>query len=228
MATVLKSGDRDKQRAAAQKVSAVAGFNLSDLADEGRTRLEQCRLQVQEMLAQAEREVAGIQKAAQERGYDEGLKQAAIDADKKLQEKAEQQARHSTSVMQEAVRRIRDAHAEWMKDYEEILIKMSLAAVEKITRRRLEAEPELMVKWAEEALLSTRTAVSLTLVIHPETLAKAGEGFEKMVMTPGLPEKTRIETDEKIARDEVIVRQTGGEIQAGLTAQLDRLEELLQ
>ena len=73
MATVLKSGDRDKQRAAAQKVSAVAGFNLSDLADEGRTRLEQCRLQVQEMLAQAEREVAGIQKAAQERGYDEGL-----------------------------------------------------------------------------------------------------------------------------------------------------------
>ena len=95
-------------------------------------------------------------------------------------------------------------------------------------QRRLEAEPELMVKWAEEALLSTRTAVSLTLVIHPETLAKAGEGFEKMVMTPGLPEKTRIETDEKIARDEVIVRQTGGEIQAGLTAQLDRLEELLQ
>lgn len=228
MATVLKSGDRDKQRDAAQKVSAVAGFNLSDLADEGRTRLEQCRLQVQEMLAQAEREVAGIQKAAQERGYDEGVKQAAIDADKKLQDKAEQQARHSTSVMQEAVRRIRDAHAEWMKDYEDILIKMSLAAVEKITRRRLEAEPELMVKWAEEALLSTRTAVSLTLVIHPETLAKAGEAFEKMVMTPGLPEKTLIETDEKIARDAVIVRQTGGEIQAGLIAQLDRLEELLQ
>ena len=178
MATVLKSGDRDKQRAAAQKVSAVAGFNLSDLADEGRTRLEQCRLQVQEMLAQAEREVAGIQKAAQERGYDEGLKQAAIDADKKLQEKAEQQASHSTSVMQEAVRKIRDAHAEWMKDYEDILIKMSLAAVEKIIRRRLEGEL-IDGQWAEEALLSTRMAVSLTLVIHPETLAKAGEDSKR-------------------------------------------------
>ncbi len=51
MATVLKSGDRDKHQAAAQNASAIAGFNLSDLADEGRTRLEQCRLQVQEMLA---------------------------------------------------------------------------------------------------------------------------------------------------------------------------------
>ena len=223
MATVLKSGDRDKQRAAA--LSAVAGFNLSDLADEGRTRLEQCRLQVQKCLLK--RNVRWQESKSLGAAVDEGLKQAAIDADTKLQEKAEQQASHSTSVMQEAVRKIRDAHAEWMKDYD-ILIKMSLAAVEKIIRHGLEAEPELMVKWAEEALLSTRTAVSLTLVIHPETLAKAGEGFEKMVMTPGLPEKTRIETDEKIARDEVIVRQTGGEIQAGLTAQLDRLEELLQ
>ena len=55
-----------------QKVSAVAGFNLSDLADEGRTRLEQCRLQVQEMLAQAEREVAGIQKLLRNVGMTRG------------------------------------------------------------------------------------------------------------------------------------------------------------
>jgi flagellar assembly protein FliH len=49
-----------------------------------------------------------------------------------------------------------------------------------------------------------------------------------MVLAPGLPEKTHIETDETLARDEVVVRQNGGEIQAGLTAQLQRLKELLQ
>ena len=228
MATVLKSGDRDKQQTAAQKTSAIAGFNLSDLADEGRARLDQCRLQVQEMLAKAERDVQAIHKAAHERGYQQGLEQAATDSEKKLQVKAEQQAKSSTQVMQQAVKQIHDTYSQWMTHYGDVLTQTSLAAAEKIVQRKLEVEPELMVTWAKEALHSTRTASSLTLVLHPETLARAGTAFETMVLAPGLPEKTHIETDETLARDEVVVRQDGGEIQAGLTAQLQRLKELLQ
>ena len=228
MATVLKSGDRDKQQAAAQNASAIAGFNLSDLADEGRTRLEQCRLQVQEMLAKAEQQVEGIRKAAEERGYQQGLDHAAIDAEKKLQAKAEQQAKSSTLVMEQTVKHIRDTHTKWMESYGEVLTQTALAAAEKIIQRRLEVEPELMVAWAKEALHSTRSALSLTLVVHPEMLAQAGPAFETMVMSPSLPENTHVETDENLDRNEVVVRQDGGEIQAGLTAQLERLKELLQ
>ena len=228
MATVLKSGDRDKQQAAAQKASAIAGFNLSDLADEGRTRLEQCRLQVQEMLAKAQQDVEGIHKAAEERGYQQGLDRAAIDAKKKLQSEAEQQAKSSTLVMEQAVKQIRDTHSKWMECYGEVLTETALAAAERIVQRRLKDEPELLVAWAKEALYSTRSAVSLTLVVHPETLAQAGPAFEAMVMAPGLPENTHIETDENLGLNDVVVRQAGGEIQAGLTAQLERLTELLQ
>ena len=68
--------------------------------------------------------------------------------------------------------------------------------------------------------------------IHVQSIANSRKGlgtaFETMVLAPGLPEKTHIETDETLARDEVVVRQNGGEIQAGLTAQLQRLKELLQ
>ena len=228
MATVLKSGDRDKQQAAAQKASAIAGFNLSDLADEGRIRLEQCRLQVQEMLAKAQQDVEGIHKDAEERGYQQGLDRAAIDAEKKLQSEAEQQAKSSTLVMEQAVKQIRDTHSQWMKSYGEALTQTALAAAEKIVQRRLDSDPELVVAWAKEALHSTRTAQSLTLILHPETLAKAGPAFEAMVMAPGLPENTHIETDENLGLNDVVVRQSGGEIQAGLTAQLERLKELLQ
>ncbi len=228
MATVLKSGDRDKQKAAAQNASALAGFNLSDLDDEGRTRLEQCRLQVQEMLANAEHEVDGIRKAAQELGYQQGLEHAAIDAEKKLQAKAEQQAKSSTLVMEQTVKQLRETHSKWMESYGEVLIQTALAAAEKIVQRRLEVEPDLMVAWAKEALHSTRSALSLTLVLHPETLAKAGPAFETMVMSPRLPENTHVETDESLEKNEVVVRQDGGEIQAGLAAQLERLKELLQ
>ncbi|MGI9467322.1 MAG: FliH/SctL family protein [Rubripirellula sp.] len=228
MATVLKSGDRDKHQAAAQNASAIAGFNLSDLADEGRTRLEQCRLKVQEMLAKAEQQVEGIRKSAEERGYQQGLDQATIDAEKKLQTKAEQQAKSSTLVMEQIVKQIRDTHSKWMENYAEVLTQTALAAAEKIVQRRLEAEPELLVTWANEALHSTRSALSLTLVVHPETLAQAGPAFETIVMSPSLPENTHVETDENLDRNEVIVRQDGGEINAGLTAQLERLKELLQ
>lgn len=228
MATVLKPGDNDKQQAAAQQSSAIAGFNLSDLADEGRTRLEQCRLQVQQMLAKAQCDVDGIHKAAEERGYQQGLERAAVDAQTKLQSEAEQQAKSSTQVMQQAVKQIHDTHSEWMESYGSILNQTALAAAEKIVQRRLEVEPELLVTWAKEAMHSTRAAMSLTLVLHPETLAQAGPAFEAMVRSPGLPEKTHIETDESLDTNDVVVRQDGGEIQAGLAAQLQRLQELLQ
>ena len=63
MAIVLKAGSIDDQKKAARKTSAIAGFNLRDIADEGRTRLEECRVQSQQMLEQAKRDVDEIRKA---------------------------------------------------------------------------------------------------------------------------------------------------------------------
>ena len=228
MAIVLKSGNADDQKTAARKTSAIAGFNLSDLADEGRTRLEQCRAQVQHMLEEAERDVEKIRKAADLRGYQEGLQRADQDADKKLKAAAEQQAKASTQIMQQAVAKLHDTFADWMEQYSRVLTKIAMSATEKIVQRKLIDEPELLVSWADEAMHSTRSATRLTLVLHPETLAQIGPSFESLLASPGLPEETHLEADETLTRDEVVVRQDGGEIHAGLTAQLQRLQELLQ
>ena len=228
MAIVLKSGNGDDQNTAARKTSAIAGFNLSDLADEGRTRLEQCRAQVQHMLAEAERDVEKIRKDADVRGYQEGLQRAAQDADKKLKAEAEQQAIASTQIMQQAVAKLHDTFADWMEQYSSTLTKIAMSATEKIVQRKLIDEPELLLRWGDEAMHSTRSATRLTLVLHPETLAQIGSSFESLLASPGLPEETQVETDATLARDEVVVRQDGGEIHAGLTAQLQRLQELLK
>ncbi len=149
-------------------------------------------------------------------------------SEKKQQEKAEPQPKHSTLVMEQTAKPHPDPHLTRIESSGEGLPQTALAAAEKIVQRRLEVEPELMVAWAKEALHSTRSALSLTLVVHPEMLAQAGPAFETMVMSPSLPENTHVETDENLDRNEVVVRQDGGEIQAGLTAQLERLKELLQ
>jgi flagellar assembly protein FliH len=227
MAFILKSKTPTEQSQAAREVNGLAGFNLSDLADEGRSRLEQCRAQVRTMLADAEQESQSIFQQAEARGYQAGLEQAAIDADKKLQAAAEQRAKDSLALIRDAVTQLHESYQAWMQQYAEVLSRTSLAAAERIVRRKLEQEPEIVVAWAAEAVRSTRASASLTVVVHPETLAQLGPEFDKLLSAPELPEQTHVEADEALDRNSVIVRQPGGSLDAGLRAQLDRLAELL-
>jgi flagellar assembly protein FliH len=84
----------------------------------------------------------------------------------------------------------------------------------------------LVVDWAADAVRSARSACELTIAVHPETLAQLGQAFDEMLASPDLPENTRVVPDETVGPTEVAVRQSGGQIQAGLQAQLRRLEEL--
>ncbi|QDT02742.1 flagellar assembly protein H [Rubripirellula lacrimiformis] len=227
MANVLKSTSVPERTKAAHDISGLAGFNLSDLADEGRSRLDQCRTQVRKMLDDAKVEAEKLRLEAEERGYQEGLKRADADIEKRVQKESEARAKESLSLINQAVQKMHLTYDGWMNRYSQSLQSISLAVAERIVRRKLVDEPEILVQWAEEALTSTRTATKLTLAVHPETLAQLGDSLDQMLASPSLPEQTHVEPDESLARDSVAVRQLGGEIQAGLDAQLSRLQELL-
>lgn len=234
MASVLKSGaatdakeNDDDMKGAARRVSGLAGFNLDDLADEGRSRLEQCRVQVRSMLDQAAKDAEQVHADAKANGYQEGLRAAAVDAEQKLKAEAETRAKDGLAVISRAVEKLHQTHEDWMNQYAAALTGIALAAAQRIVGKQLEREPELLVAWASEALASTRSATRLTLAVHPETLAELGESLDRALASPNLPEQTHVEPDETLSRGDVVVRQPGGEIQAGLHAQLDRLSELL-
>jgi flagellar assembly protein FliH len=227
MANVLKSDSPSEKGTAARSVSGLAGFNLRDLADEGRTRLEECRTQIRQMLQEASQQADQLGKDAEQRGYDEGLARAAVDAEKKLKQEAESRARSGLQLIQQAVQQLHSVHEDWMRKYEESLIRIALSAAERIVLHRLDSERELLVKWADQALQSTRAATSLTLAVHPETLAQLGRSFDQLLASSQLPEQTHVEPDESVDRNTVVVRQNGGDVVAGLQAQLERLEEML-
>lgn len=227
MAFVLKRKTEAEKSAAARDVSGLAGFNLDDLADEGRNRLEQCRNQIRQMIADAEREAEQIRKDAEQRGYESGLEKAAIDADQKLQTAAEARAKDSLKVIRDAVTQLHTAHEDWMRQYAEVLTNTALAAAERVVTRKLDQEADILVRWAADAVRSTRSSTQLTVAVHPETLAQLGPQFDKLLASPDLPEQTHVEPDETVDRTGVIVRQKGGSIDASLRAQLDRLRELL-
>ena len=227
MAFVLKNKSDSQKPAAAREVTGLAGFNLNDLADEGRSRVEQCRAEVRRMIVEAEEQAKVIRAQAEQQGYQDGSLRAAADADAKLQREAEIRAKESLELIRQAVEQLHAAHESWMRQYSDALVTTALAAAERIVMRKLDEEPELLVRWAADAVESTRAACNLTVAVHPETLAQLGDQFDRLLASPDLPEQTQVAPDESVARQGVIVRQNGGSINAGLAAQLERLAEML-
>ena len=227
MAHVLKTDGQGQTPATTNEVSGLAGFNLSDLANEGKLRLDECRKQVGEMIAQAKEEAHRLCEEARQRGYQEGTAQANIDAEQRIAEQAETRAREGLQRLQQAVEQLHAIHESWMNEYAESLSRITLAAAQRVIMHRLDQERDLLVRWAEEALRSTRSAQRLVVAVHPETLAELGGALDQLLSQSDLPEQTHIEADESVDRNGVVVRQLGGEINAGLTAQLQRLEEML-
>jgi flagellar assembly protein FliH len=227
MAHVVKNGSSADYAVAKREVSGLAGFNLSDLADEGRLRLDECRRQIGDMMAQAEEQAEAMRCRAIDDGYAEGISRARIDVEQQIVERAEIRARDGLQVLTQAVQQLHEVHEQWMQSYAEALTRLTIAAAERVISQRLDRERALLVQWAGEAVRSTRSANRLTLAVHPETLAELGAAFDQLLASPDLTEQTSVEPDETVDRNSVVVRQPGGDIQAGLMAQLRRLEELL-
>ena len=230
MAVILKSDSRqpDDKATAARDVSGLAGFNLCDLADEGRARLMKCREQISEMKVAAAVEAEQVREDAEARGYEEGLKRAAVDADEKRRQEAEQISASELVAMRAAVTKVHTTYGQWMQQYAELLNTVAIAAAEKLIRKKLGEDQEVFLAWAEEALRNTRSASRLTLAVHPETLAELGQRLDELLASPELPEETHVVPDESVPLLEITVRQPGGEVKAGLMAQLDRLAEMLR
>ena len=227
MAIVLKSVDPTQRSSERGGATGLAGFNLDDLAEEGRRQLDACRSQIAALLNQARCDSEKIRAAAQQQGYREGCERANADFETKLRSESEARAREQLARLTAASESIRQTYEGWMQQYAEVLSAMAIAAAERIVRRELERDRELLVRWAKEALQSTRSAKKLILVVHPETLAELGQLLDELLASPQFSEQTHVEADESVDRNGLIIRQDGGEIHAGLNAQLERLRESL-
>lgn len=212
---------------AARDVSGLAGFNLNDLANQGKASLDAARAEVRRMLDQAKAEVQAIHDDAKRAGFAEGKQQADVDFQRRVDEAAEAKSKASVATMKTTVAAMQKELNHWMASYNDHLNELIIGATQRIVTRKLEDEPELVVRWTGQALQSTRSATKLVVAVHPDTLVNLGDQFESILQWSELPEQTEVRPDESVAIGDVSIRQTGGEIRAGLTAQLERLKELL-
>lgn len=230
----------------------LVAFNLADIVEQGRQEILQCRAQVEAMMGEARAEGEKIKQQAKSSGHAEGKAAAESEIEQRIAAEAEAKASAQVDSLHKAVTQMRTQYEQWMTQYAEVMTATALSAAERLLRKKAElpnasllaVEPDadevdvirsneasredhVLVRWAREALHSTRSAGRLTLAVHPDTLAELGKQFDELLSSPDLPEQSVVIPDETLSVGDVVVRQDGGEIRAGLDAQLQRLREEL-
>lgn len=215
----------------------VKEFNLADLAQQGRDQLQRCQRQVAEMLEEAREQAEQIKASAHAAGYAEGQQAAKIEIEERVDRQAEWKAKAHVESLHAAVVNMKEQYDAWMQQYADALTSTAIAAADQLTRSQLtapnhdagaDAPEHLLVRWSREALHSTRSASRLTLAVHPDTFAQLGNALRGLLSHADLPESSDLIADPTLALGDVVVRQAGGEIHAGLDAQLHRLQEELR
>ena len=212
----------------ASSPSGLAGFNLDDLSRQAKQKLTDCRDEVARLLANASVEAERIRATAKNEGLAAGAEQARRDAEQNLQKALHQRLGEHAGAVKSMVNQIASQHDQWMKNYAESLVTLAIDVAERVIREKLDREPEILVRWASDALTTARSAKRISVAVHPETLAELGADLDALLRTPGLPEDSVLVPDESISRTGVMVRQLGGEVDAGLETQLSILSKLLQ
>ena len=226
MAEVIKQiGERSSQHLVSSR--KVIGFNLSDLAEESRQKIDSCRDTVKSMLAEAEAEAEQIRETARLKGYQIGLKEAEERIAKEINEQAEIKAKEKLDRLHDSVTELYSVHGEWMKQYADSLTQLATAIAERVVRQQLHSSPDIILQWVQESLNQLRLSSEIKLTLHPDTMSEIGESLEIMIRNEGRIEEIELASDSNLGRHDVMVSQEQGEIHAGMMAQLNRLGDML-
>lgn len=227
MAAILKPHAATVVHGSAEP-SGLAGFNFEDLSQQAKGQIEGWRQEIIHLREQAIREAAEIRKQAHDEGLLSGRAEAALEAELRINQGLDARMNQQGAVSEALIRQLSEIHEQWMERYAETLVETAVAIAQRVIRRRLEREPEIIADWVTEALWVSRSANRLVVVVHPETLAEMGPSLEALLSQPGLPEDTTLLADESVSRLGVVVRQQGGEVVATLDSQLARLAEVMK
>ncbi|MEL6895403.1 MAG: FliH/SctL family protein [Planctomycetota bacterium] len=203
-------------------------FNLDDFAAAGQQQLRDAHDRAQRILEDANRRAEEILQDAEARGYETGMRRAQQTAAQELQEGVDQAWSRNCVQLQATLQQFQVSQQQWMDHYATTVVELVTAASEQIVKHRLEHEPEILLRWASDAIAAAGSARSITIAVHPETIARMGRELEELLRTPGLPEQTMIVPDMHVDPNGVIVRQEHGQIDAQLKTQLQRLAQLLR
>jgi len=225
------------QKGAAAQRMAREGIVLSlgDLRSEGERLVAEARAAAAEILASARRQAQALIDTAEEKGIalgvERGFEQGRAAGEQSGRNDAQAQLREQASSLNAAME---TALQSWEAERETIMrqaaqdiVGFSVALARRIVKRLPEIDADVVAGQLEAAIRLVGRPTSMVVRIHPEDEALVNALLPDYAAKIAQCREATTEVDPSMNRGGVIIRTVGGEVDASIETQLDRLTELV-
>jgi flagellar assembly protein FliH len=144
-------------------------------------------------------------------GYEEGRAQA------------ERETRDLLLFAEAAVREVSDTRSRLLEENETALVELAIQTAEKVLQAKLDLEPHRVTDVLRGALRKAYVRDRLQVVCNPDDLALIEGSEDALQAQVGTLKGLELIGDRRVQRGGVIVRTPGGDVDATIGSQLERL-----
>ncbi len=224
MATILK-GDRVSQSSTDAHMIA---FNMEDVQERARAYLAEIQQQAAQIIDEANKKAVEITMTAHQAGLASGRAEFDAQVERRAQQLSDQRCKTAIASCESTVTQLANETTTWLTHWRNLTVDLASQMAEKLVRRSMKDNEEVLRVWLEEAIIAMRDARELRILVNPDDFAVAGRFLQNL--TKMIPQAAQIEVipDPEISQGGCIVRSMHGFIDQQLETQLQRLVEQLQ
>jgi flagellar assembly protein FliH len=198
-------------------------FRLDDVEQKAARYLQQVRQQASQIIAAAHEQAESIREQAARDGRQEALQQAQKQANQHVQ----QQLQSLLPALGQAVENIAQMRADYLRHWQQQVVKLAVAIAERILRQQLPHRPEVTTKLIQEALELAAGNAHLRLHLNPRDHAVLRQRVPEFAQIVEKLALSDLIADPAVSPGGCIVKTEFGQIDQTVEAQLRRIEEEL-
>lgn len=224
MATILK-GDHIGQSSTDARLIA---FNVEDVQERARAYLVEIQQQATQIIEDANKKAVDIAMAAHQAGLVSGKAEFENQVERRAQQISDQRCKTAIASCEATVQQLSGETTAWLTHWRNLTVELASQMAEKLVRRTMKDNEEVLRVWLEEAIIAMRDARELRILVNPDDFAVAGRFLQNL--TKMIPQAAQIEVipDPEITHGGCVVRSMHGFIDQQLETQLQRLVDQLQ
>jgi len=202
-------------------------FNIEDVQTRARDYLLEVQERAAELLHQAEQQSTQIRQQAKAEGLADAQTQFEQQVTAAAQKLSDERCKTAIQACEKTVEALTSETTEWLALWRNQTVELAARIAEKLVRREMRDENELLRVWMEEALVAMRDARDVRVSVHPDDFAVAGRYLQKLSKTIPQAGSAEVLPDPDVHLGGCVVRSSHGSIDQQLETQLQRLVEQL-
>lgn len=169
--------------------------------------------------ATAEERLVALAAQAEQRGFEDGLARGMAEARARAED-----ALHAVAAAEQAAASLRDAY---LADAEAAAVELAFRIAEKVIGSAVAADPAVVLEVVSGALLRTTDRDHLVLEVNPRDFELVRDAASELAARLGGIRRMEVVSERRVEPGGCVVRTVEGEIDARISAQLERVRQIL-